>query len=146
MKTNKTETATYTFNFSPVEKLMLTAQAAEVKLSDALSLIWNATPIEFRVVTKFREQFTAFAKARKYGETWIKRTLAANCELRVRKTSKTMSETKKANAAKKKAAAAKTPAVAKFTVEQIETKLKALATIGTLDSKTVKAILKAFAI
>lgn len=99
MKTNKTETATYTFNFSPVEKLMLTAQAAEVKLSDALSTIWNATPIEFRVVSKFREQFTAFAKARGYGDTWIRRTLAENDELRLRKTSKTMSATKKAKAA-----------------------------------------------
>lgn len=101
MNTNKTQTtaaSTFTFDFSPVAELMLSQWNAEVTLSDALSCIWNQAPAAERHVSAFRKQFTEFAIGLGYGETWIRRTLAANDELRVRKTSKTMSATKKAKA------------------------------------------------
>lgn len=91
MKTNETKaktntaTASFTFDFTPVTEAMLVHYNSGITLSDAVTRVWNAAPDEHRQIKPFREQFTAWAKKAKYGDTHIKRVLASFDFLQLRK-------------------------------------------------------------
>jgi len=96
MKSNQNivTVGTYTYTFTGVADAMAEHFNAACTLQDALTEAWNASA--HRTVPTFRKAFTTFALGLGYGDTWIKRTLASNDELRMRATSKTMAATKAA--------------------------------------------------
>jgi hypothetical protein len=102
MKTTKTNTA-IKINFAGVDSAMHADASHRITLIDILRSIWNKY-VDKVTVKEFRDQFTAYASGLGYGETHIKRILADVDELRIRKTSATMAETKKRKAAAKKKA------------------------------------------
>ena len=132
----KTQTATFTFNLNRTREAITLHYNSGCTLQDAITADWNDTPIEHREVVPFRKAITAMAIADGYGETYIRRTLAAIDELRVRKTSKTMSATKKAKA---KAKGPKGPVT--FTLDRVS---EVLADQG-FSKADIKAVLAALA-
>lgn len=96
MKTTKTNT-TYQFDFTPVTESMLVHYNSGITLSDAVTRVWNAAPAAERQIKPFRDQFTAWAKKAKYGDTHIKRVLASFDFLQLRKRSGKKGKKGKAN-------------------------------------------------